>query len=510
MLFNDPVFLFLFLPATLAGYFLLGRFPSRRLPLAWLIAASVFFYSYWNPRYTLILLGSIAVNCLLGWFIAADGPDARRKLLLGVGVAANLGLIAYFKYLGFFTDLLNHATGGNLPILKLVLPLGISFFTFEQITYLVEAYRRTTRAYGALEYLLFVTFFPRLIAGPIVRPAEIIPQFRELNARPDHRNMAVGATIFLVGLMEKVLIADNLSPTVGTLFGRVQHGYGPTIMEAWLAALAYTAQLYFDFSGYSSMAIGLARLIGIRLPVNFNSPYRATSIIDFWRRWHISLSRFLRDYLYIPLGGNRKGEVRRHVNLMLTMAIGGLWHGAGLTFLLWGALHGVGLIINHVWRTNGPTALVRRLPARLVAALSGAITFVAVVVGWVFFRSPDFGTSSRMLAGMFGGNGLAVPERLAPLSRVLPFVHWRFEGFGSLFDPLLFLFAVGALVWSVRAPNVQEWLAPVNPVLEPVESRSKRVWQPTFAVGMLLGLGFFLVLNTLLRARASEFLYFNF
>jgi hypothetical protein len=224
----------------------------------------------------------------------------------------------------------------------------------------------------------------------------------------------------------------------------------------------------------------------------------------------MSLSACLRDYLYIPLGGNRNGELRRHINLLLTMAIGGLWHGAGLTFLVWGALHGVGLIVNHVWRTSVPARLIQRLPALLVVALSGALTFLAVVVGWVFFRSPDFGTASRMLGGMFGGNGLAVPERLAPLARLLPLAHWRFEGFGSLFDPLIFLFTVAALIWSVRAPNVQEWMATASPVLEPVTPRTKRVWRPTFAVGMLLGLGFFLVLNTLLRARASEFLYFNF
>lgn len=509
MLFNDPVFLFLFLPAALAGFFLLGRLGRHAGVLAWLIGASVFFYSYWNPRYTLILLASIGVNCALGWWIAGSRSDGPRKLLLGLGVGANLGLIAYFKYAGFFAELLNQASGQHLPILRVALPLGISFFTFEQITYLVEAYRGTTRAYGPLEYLLFVTFFPRLIAGPIVRPSEIIPQFRSLTGRPDHRNLAVGATIFLVGLFEKVLIADNLAPAASTLFTRVQHGYAPTFAEAWLAALTYTGQLYFDFCGYSNMALGLARLFGIRLPLNFNSPYRAASLIDFWRRWHMSLSRFLRDYLYIPLGGNRKGEVRRQVNLLLTMTIGGLWHGAGLTFLLWGALHGTGLVVNHLWRSAAPPAL-RRLPRRLVTGASMALTFGFVVVGWVLFRSPDFGTAARVLAGMFGGHGFSVPERLAFLGRAVPFVPWRFEGLGSLFDPTAFAFAAAALGWSVWGPNVQEWLAAAEPALEPVPVERKRLWTPALATGLLLGIGFFLVLNTLLRARASEFLYFNF
>ena len=511
MLFNDPVFLFLFLPVTLAGFFLLDLARQRLPSQLWLIGASLFFYAYWRLDYTLVLLGSMSTNCLLGWVIVREGQPLRRKLLLVLGVVANLGVIGIFKYLGFFTELLNLFTGGHRSILHLALPLGISFFTFEQITYLVDAYRGTTKSYTVVDFLLFVTFFPRLIAGPIVRPGEIIPQFQEGKGRPDHRQFTIGLTLFLIGLMEKVLIADTFAGIVEKIFGQVATGYRPTPLEGWQAAISYTVQLYFDFSGYSNMAIGLARMFGIILPVNFHSPYRATSLIDFWRRWHISLSRFLRDYLYIPLGGNRKGAVRRYVNLFLTMAIGGLWHGAGLTFLFWGALHGAYLVVNHLWVSFGPKW--RGSPGiahRAMVAASRALTLLCVIVGWVFFRSANFEAATRMLGGMFDRNSIPAPEALRTVLERIPFLPVRFGDSGNLVDRVLLTLAVAALCWAIWGPNAQEWLAQVRPTLEPVATPAGRTWRPSFVVGVALGFGFFLVLTTLVRAAPGVFLYFNF
>lgn len=393
MLFNSQAFL-LFVGALIAGAFIAQRQSARRLVLV-LIAASLFFYSYWEPIHLPLLLGSLAFNFVLG-------PHVYRmqsKGLLAFGVGCNVALLGWFKYANWVS--------GNLDVLgfwpgnptSIILPLAISFFTFEQISYLVDCYRRVVKPGNLLEYAFFVSFFPKLIAGPIVRFSEIRDQVDKVGISA--ASLAMGGTLFFLGLGKKLFIADSAAPYADAVFNAAHDGVAVGTIDAWIGAFAYTFQLYFDFSAYSDMAIGLAMVFGVYLPINFYSPYKATSIIEFWRRWHMTLSRFLRDYLYFPLGGNRKGPIRRYLNLIVVMTIGGLWHGAGSTFVVWGLLHGIYLAGNHLFRAVA--ARFNRLPkglAPIAAALSWTLTFVLVVVAWVFFRSDGFSTAVGILTSM--------------------------------------------------------------------------------------------------------------
>jgi alginate O-acetyltransferase complex protein AlgI len=408
MLFSSYTFVFQFLPATVLA-FAAARRHSPRAGIMVLAGASLFFYGAWRPVYLLLLIASIAVNFVLG--LRMEDP-LRRRATGTLGVALNLAVLCYFKYTNFIFDSLNTLTGVPLPFFNIILPLGISFFTFQQIAYLVDVMRGAKVERDIVSYTLFVAFFPHLIAGPLVHHAEMIPQFKRGRTGRSAVLAARGLAIFAAGLFKKVVIADNLAQFVSPVFAHLDAGGGVTTPWAWLATLAYALQIYFDFSGYSDMAIGLALLFGIRLPVNFRSPYQAISIIEFWRRWHITLSRFLRDYLYIPLGGNRLGEQRRYLNLLVTMLLGGLWHGAGWNFLVWGGLHGVYLCINHLWRAwivgdaaASATALAAKgwVAKRLaVKAISWAITLFAVIVAWVFFRARTLPGAWQMLGGLFG------------------------------------------------------------------------------------------------------------
>jgi alginate O-acetyltransferase complex protein AlgI len=412
MLFNTFGFIFVFLPTTLVGFFFLSR-GGEVFGAAWLVLASLAFYAAWNPRYLPLLLGSIAFNFLIGRGLTPNvwvSRLAARKTLLACGVIVNLVLLGYYKYANFFIDNINDLTGSTLSLGTIILPLGISFFTFTQIAYLVDAYRLKAKEPRLLHYMLFVTYFPHLVAGPILHHAEMMPQFTRRDVyRFDPARFTVGLVYFSIGLVKKVVLADGIAAFVGPVFDAAERAGHPMLLDAWSGALSYTFQLYFDFSGYSDMAIGLSWMIGIALPLNFNSPYKATSIIDFWRRWHMTLSRFLRDYLYIPLGGNRHGDSRRYINLMLTMTIGGLWHGAGWTFVIWGALHGAYLIVNHAW-----SALRRKIPVprkdRVEDCIGWILTFGAVVVGWVFFRAHTLAGALQILRGMAGGYGCALPS----------------------------------------------------------------------------------------------------
>jgi D-alanyl-lipoteichoic acid acyltransferase DltB (MBOAT superfamily) len=418
MLFNSAGFILGFLPLSLGGFFACGRLAGRRAALAWLLASDLVFYGWWNPRHVALLAGSVAVNYLLAQrlarLVAAGRREATRAWLAG-GVAFNLGLLGWFKY----ADFVLHILAPGAPTLGIVLPLAISFFTFQQIMFLVDTARGQRVAAGPLSYAAFVCFFPHLIAGPIVRPAEILPQLQAPGlARPRAENITSGLMIFLLGLGKKLVLADTFGGFADIGFAAAAHGSALTLIEAWFAVLAYALQIYFDFSGYSDMAIGLARMANVDFPLNFASPYQARDIADFWRRWHISLSRFLRDYLYIPLGGNRHGEARRLLNLMLTMLLGGLWHGAAWTFVAWGGLHGLYLIVHRLWG---------RLGWRLPRPLAQGLTLLAVVVAWVPFRADGMAATCAMLRGMAGLNGLALPQMivdawppLAGLARPVP------------------------------------------------------------------------------------------
>lgn len=401
MLFNSYLYIFIFLPVVYLGFLGLARYTSYKWVVGWLVAASLFFYGWWNPVYLALLGTSILVNYGLGQSLQKMTGDLRKPLML-TGVLFNVGLLAYFKYANFFVDTVEQAVGREFTFSKIALPLAISFITFQKIAFLMDVYRRKIVMSDFLTFCLFVVFFPQLIAGPIVHYAQIVPQIQKrLMVSNRVRELAMGASLFVLGLAKKVLIADNLATFANPVFAAANSGAVIQSFDAWMGALAYTFQLYFDFSGYADMAIGAALIFGIKLPINFLSPYKATSIIDFWRRWHISLSNFLRDYVYFSLGGNRHGELKKLTAIFITMFIGGVWHGAGWTFILWGALQGSYLVINHLWRRHG---LV--LKGRAWWIFAHVLTFLCVVFGWVLFRADGTESATLIMKSMVG----IVPE----------------------------------------------------------------------------------------------------
>ena len=513
MLFNSYAFLFGFLPVTLLGYFLLARIRTS-LAAGWLALASLFFYGYWDFHYVPLLLASIAFNYSIGGRInrAAGTPLAGR--LLALGVVVNLALLGYFKYADFFLQSVALVAGEHVKALGIILPLGISFYTFTQIAYLADARAGKAKEYNFTNYVLFVTYFPHLIAGPILHHKEMMPQFADPETyRLRASNFAVGSAIFVIGLAKKVLIADNLAPYANDLF---RAPADPSLFVAWGGVLAYTFQLYFDFSGYSDMAIGLSRMFGVQLPLNFNSPYKATSISDFWRRWHMTLSRFLRDYLYIALGGNRKGPTRRYANLLITMLLGGLWHGAGWTYVVWGGLHGLYLVINHAWQAFR-FGISAKAPGRLESLAAGALTFLAVVLAWVFFRATSFQDAATIVHGMAGASGAALPQSLiaalGPLQNVLQEIGiTAYAGGGRRFVETYLWVAIAALI-AFLAPNTQQIVRHFEPALdfkaaETTPPAIRLEWRPNRAWALFvgtLGAACLLALN-----RPTEFLYFQF
>ncbi len=491
MLFNSPEFLFLFLPVAAAGYFVLGARGAAAARL-WLVAASLVFYGWWNPAYLPLLLLSLAANYGCGEWLARTRE--RRLLTLWLGLGFNLALLGYYKYAAFAVRTADAWLGEAWPVPHVVLPLGISFFTFLQITYLVDLYRREPVDREPGGYALFVTFFPHLLAGPIIHHREMMPQFAKRETyRFSAADFSVGLALFTLGLAKKVLIADGLAKYANQVFGAVATaapGVGIAPATLWFGALAYTFQLYFDFSGYSDMAIGLARMFGIRFPENFDSPYKARSLVDFWRRWHMTLSRLLRDYVYIPLGGNRRGPFRRGANLLATMLLAGLWHGAGWTYVVWGGVHGVGLLANHAW----DDAAKRRawLGSRPMRIAGWAATFLFVVAAWVVFRAADLPAALRMLHGMFLWQATPGPD----IGMGFRARHW-------LNLPLL-------LAIVLFCPNTREILARYAPVLRSPAPGPRRGWQwaPTAAWGAVLAALFAYAVLSLGDTR--EFLYYQF
>ncbi len=496
MLFNSYEFLLAFLPVCLVGFFLLGGAGWTRAASLWLSFMSLGFYAWWNPdpshpwnpKYLGLIVGSIVFNYLLGVRIsAAIGREARgaAKAALTFGVTVNLVVLAYYKYANFLVDNLNALAGTNLVHAHIALPLAISFFTFTQIAYLVDSFHGVTKEYNFRWYLLFVSFFPHLIAGPIVLYRSLMPQFAKKETwRFNADNFAAGLSLFAFGLFKKAVIADSISPIANRAFGLVESGTTLGLAAAWFGVFAYALQLYFDFSGYSDMAVGIGRMFNVSFPLNFDSPYKARDIVDFWRRWHITLSQFLRDHLYIPLGGNRLGGARRYFNLFLTMLLGGLWHGAGWTFIIWGALHGSYLIVNHAWLHFAKGRAWANTPT---ARLAGwAVTFVAVLVGWVFFRAKTLPDALTLLAGMAGGYGL-----------------------GGIFPAktLDCLIVLAAAVLAFFAPNTQE-IFRLAQVGKGADDSGRRLWQPSRVWAMASAV--VLVVGFLQLSGVTEFLYFQF
>ena len=502
MLFNSPVFLFAFLPVAALLCFLIREKLGREAALAFLVLASLFFYGWWNPVYLPLLIGLAVFNFGLARVILRERSKPQqgwKNVLVTFGVCVDLGTLAYFKYTDFLISTSNNVAGTDWSLHHIILPLAISFFTFQKIAYLVDAGRGHVEPHTFLEYCFFVMFFPQLIAGPIVHHHEIFSQTKkEKSFRFDQLNFTIGITIFLIGLLKKVVLADNFAPIASNVFASAGAGHEIGFLRAWEGMFAYTLQLYFDFSGYCDMAIGASRIFGIRLPLNFHSPYQATSIIDFWRRWHMTLSRFLRDYLYISLGGNRKGATRRYINLFLTMTIGGLWHGAAWTFVYWGAMHGAMLIVNHGWRAIWK----KPLNTWWSRGIARSITLLFVALAWVFFRAPDTAAALSIYKGLISWS----PE--------IPLI--------SIAEDVLWLVLWVSVLWFW--PNTQQWLARLRPAFD-FSSRqlladpllfpvSKKIWRRTIAwrpdARHALPLGVATAISLLSLQRVSEFLYFQF
>lgn len=482
MLFNSYEYIFVFLPAALLLYFLInsrGWFKAAKL---WLVMVSLFFYSWWSIYYLPLIGLSILVNYWLGLSLNRPVIPFSRKSLLMAGLVFNIGLLGYFKYADFFIANLNFLISGSIPFLHLALPLAISFYTFQQIAYLVDAYRSQARENSLLNYAVFVLFFPQLIAGPIVHHREMMWQYEEKeNKRVNYGNIAAGLLVFFIGLFKKVVIADTFA-----LWATYGFDQAPvlSLIEGWVVSLSYTFQLYFDFSAYSDMAIGAALLFNIQLPVNFFSPYRALSIQDFWRRWHMTLSRFLRHYIYIPLGGSRRGPGRLYANIMITFLIGGLWHGAGWTFVFWGFLHGLALVINRWWQRAG---------LKMNNILAWFLTFNFVNIAWVFFRALNLNDAVKILKAMFGFSGVILPESTLPYLGGLSKYNISFGGFvmEDVLYPAVFMTALFLLV--IWLPNSMEL-------------------QKRFKPGFLNAVFTAVIALTaiLMLTKVSEFLYFNF
>ena len=517
MLFNSYEFIFLFLPFTLIVFHLIGKRGHNRIAISWLICASLFFYGWWNPAYLGLLLFSVLFNYSIGISLSnASGRKLLSKTLLAMGVTINLALLGYFKYANFFVDNLNALSGTNLILNEVILPLAISFFTLQQIAFLIDSYEGLTKEKSLLDYAIFVIFFPQLIAGPIVHHKQMMPQFLN-NAiyKSPSKHLAIGITIFVIGLFKKVVLADGVSVYATPVFDAAEAGVFLTFFEAWSGALAYTFQLYFDFSGYSDMAIGLARMFGIRLPVNFNSPYKATSIIDFWRRWHITLSNFITAYIYTPIvkSFNQLTFHKAMFATLITFFIVGLWHGASWMFIIFGALHGLGLVINQYWR---------KTKIKINKPVAWFITFSFVTITLVFFRAESIIGANNLLKAMAGVNGISLPISLESTfvnyALLFPVNFITFDGMGhnSLYANNFFAicWVFFLLLVSTFFPNTQQLMRNHKPAFETYKGEVTKwgfksiEWEKTISWALFTSI--ILTLSILSLSGESEFLYFQF
>ena len=492
MLFNSFLFIFIFLPITWFVYFYLNKKHLTEGSKGFLVLASLFFYSWWNIAYFPILVISMLFNYTVGISLTEKKKQIKinKKVLLTFGITANVSLLAYFKYADFLIENINTISNIDMPLLNIALPLAISFFTFQQIAYLVDSYRGETKEYDFLNYANFVTFFPQLIAGPIVHHSEMMPQFAKIkNKTKNYHNVALGLFIFSIGLFKKVVIADTFAIWANTGFGT---GIRLSLFEAWGASLSYTFQLYFDFSAYTDMAIGIALLFNIRLPLNFNSPYKATNIQDFWHRWHITLSRFLKDYIYIPLGGNRKGESRTYVNLFATFVLGGIWHGAGWTFVVWGILHGLALVVHRAWK---------KLGFKMNVILAWFITFNFINIAWVFFRAKEIEDAVRIIVAMFNIDRMAISKNFASYLHYIDIFDIGFKG--VRFGPIMSIYTIMMIILGF---TVVLWFKNSNELSIKFEKMKKiPIFWYLFSV---IALGSSLIVMSF--QTGSDFLYFNF
>lgn len=520
MLFNSADFLFVFLPLCLFIFFYSAKKWGNETAIASLVISSLTFYAYWNPIYLGLLLLSMVFNYHVGRHLGQSG----HKPLLVLGITLNLAIIAYFKYAGFIALNVNAITGGNWSLGNIILPLAISFYTFQQIAYLVDSYRGITKEYNFLHYSLFVSFFPQLIAGPIVHHKHMLPQFESTKrflASTTH--FKIGLSIFAIGLFKKTVLADGIAIYANPIFAIAESGEKVDFFMAWGGALAYTFQLYFDFSGYSDMAIGIARMFGIILPLNFYSPYKAANISEFWRRWHITLSHFLRDYVYIALGGNRNGILKRYSNLFVTMLLGGVWHGAGWNFIIWGALHGSYLMLNLAWQALKLRFNILLDSSKLYIFASWLLTFCVVVIGWVFFRAVSLDGAINIISGMFALNGVEVPNailvKLGAITNIL--ISWGVQpSNGGTIFVMTWLWNITLLMFVLTLPNIQDLFFDNKATLSKLRNEVYNAFWPGKEISIQLTWsnsfkwavfsGACLALGILTLSQVSEFLYFQF
>ncbi len=487
MLFNSHFYIFIFLPLTIVLNFLLNRFRFFLRGRFLLLIASLVFYGWWHPAYVLLLLGSICFNYLIGGSIIsrlAGKKEMYGHFPLAFGVAGNCLLLAYLKYADFFITNINLVSGLQIPLLRLLLPAGVSFFTLNQIGYLVDSWRGKIKEHDFLSYAQFISFFPYILAGPIVRYEEVVPQLTRLRNRLfDYKNASCGVYLFFIGLFKKVVFADTLAVWANQGFDT---SATLTFVEAWITSLSYTLQLYFDFSGYTDMALGTALIFNIKLPINFDSPYKSLNIQDFWRRWHMTLGRFMRDYVYIPLGGSKVPEVHVLANLLITFLIIGIWHGAGWTFIVWGCMHGIAMIVHRLWK---------KCNISMPRPIAWLITFNFVNGTWVFFRAEDLGDAAKVLWGMAGLNGFTLPKGLAKKFA-------GFQGYGVTFGEVLgsiggndrtFLWIIALLFVCIFLKNSNELAQSFQPNVV------RLIFISAVAVLAILHLGSY-----------SEFVYFRF
>ena len=483
MLFNSYPYIFLFLPIVAIIYYILTKQRLITMSKAWLVLASIFFYNWWNPKYTPILLFSIIFNFAIGSSFNSINPKTKwhKKSILTFGIVVNLLILGYFKYMDFFIQNLNIICHTNLPLFKIILPLGISFFTFQQITYIIDSYRGETKEYDFLNYALFVSFFPQLIAGPIIYHKEIMPQFMSLRTKIlSHKNLILGIFLFTIGLFKKVVLADTFSGYVNTGF----YLDNITMLEGWISSLSYTFQIYFDFSGYCDMAMGSALLFNIKLPLNFNSPYKSESIQEFWNRWHITLSRFLKNWVYFPLGGSQISTKRTYINTMITFLVSGLWHGAAWTFVIWGALHGICLCVNRFWK---------KFNIIIPKWINILITFLSINAMWILFRAETFSQAKKVFLSLFDFGNLVIPKTYN--------LTLRFKNAGAITDyndAILFLI-LGIILIFVSKNSIE--------LISNIKFNTKK---KAFLFGTVFALIFVICIIKMTLIPYTEFIYFNF
>jgi D-alanyl-lipoteichoic acid acyltransferase DltB (MBOAT superfamily) len=545
MLFNSSEFLFVFLPVALCGFYLLGSL-SRISAIRWLILVSLAFYAWWRPVNVLIIAPSILINFAVAWILLQlnqrEGSRRASNTVLVLGILFNVVFLGFFKYTNFIFGTINDVLGANLVLRHIILPLGISFITFQKIAFLVDIQAGRVRSFTFQDYCTFVLFFPQLIAGPIVHYREMMPQFHAASCGFDKENVAVGLTLLFFGLFKKVVLADKIAFFITPIYDNAAAGGRPSFLLAWMAAIGFTLQIYFDFSGYTDMALGLARFFGIRLPPNFNSPLRASNIIDYWLRWHMTLTRFLTGYIYNPLAlwltrrrlakgkpgfGGRNSTVGAFVSLLMfptviTMFVSGLWHGAGYGFIVWGLLHGFYLTINHGWRVVVARLWPNRTSYdRIMTPVGLVLTFVSVTAAMVFFRAPTITSAIDLVKGIIGLNGIAVPQalfaRLGPLNSIFHGVvgviaePWASQNFAKMAIWISFLMFI-----ALACPNTLQILARYEPALGVRLDTTKLAigririgeWAPSLpwaiAMSAVAAIGIFYI------GGPSEFLYWQF